>query len=144
MFKLASQRQIDAALLLLRAVVGIVFIAHGAQKLFVFGLDNLAAAFAQMGVPFPGLTGLMVAGLEFGGGMLLVAGVLTRLVSLGLAITMIGAIFLAHIEAGFFLPDGYEFALTLLSTAAMLMLTGAGRLSVDGVIARRSGESVRR
>jgi len=73
--------------------------------------------------------------------MLLVAGALTRLVSLGLAITMIGAIFLAHIEAGFFLPDGYEFALTFLATAAMLMLTGAGRLSVDGVIARRSGAS---
>jgi len=142
-FQLPSRRQTDAALLILRLITGVTFAAHGWQKLFVFGPENLAAGFGQMGVPFPALTGLLVGLLEFGGGILLAVGVLTRLMSLGLAITMLGALFLVHLDAGFFMPNGYEFVLTLFGASVSLLLMGAGGVSVDAMLARRGFGSVR-
>lgn len=141
MFTNASTRQINLGLALLRVVIGIIFIAHGGQKLFVFGMDGVAGAFGQMGVPMAALAGPAVALLEFFGGMALVAGVLTRLVAIGLAITMAGAITFVHAKAGFFAPNGYEFVLALLSAVLTLALTGAGSYSIDGLIARRSSHA---
>ena len=137
LFNSASPRQVDLALLLLRAVAGIVFAAHGGQKLFVFGFDGVAGAFGQMGIPMAGIVGPAVALVEFLGGLALIAGLLTRLASLGLAVTMLGALFLVHIRAGFFLPNGYEFVFTLLGIAATLIVTGAGAYSIDARIAGR-------
>ena len=133
----ASPRQLDLGLAILRVVTGIVFAAHGAQKLFVYGFAGVTGAFGQMGVPMPGVVGPLVALIEFFGGLALIAGLLTRLASLGLAATMLGAIFLVHLAAGFFAPQGFEFPLTLLGATLALIVTGAGRLSVDGVIAGR-------
>lgn len=132
----ASNRQIDLGLLAIRAAVGSVFIAHGAQKLFTFGLDGVAGAFGGMGVPFAGVVGPAVAFLEFFGGIALVLGLLTRVAGLGLAANMLGAILLVHLPAGFFMPNGYEFAMTLLATSIALVFTGAGAFSVDNVLAR--------
>lgn len=133
----APARNIDAALLALRTVVGVVFIAHGAQKLFVYGLGGTTGAFAGMGVPFPALSAPLVAGLEFFGGLALVVGLLTRLASLGLAVDMLGAILLVHLNEGFFMPKGYEFALTLLAASVALALAGAGAFSLDAALAGR-------
>jgi putative oxidoreductase len=127
----------DLALAVLRAVAGIVFAAHGGQKLFVYGFAGVSGAFAQMGAPLPEITGPLVALVEFLGGLALVVGLLTRLAGLGLAITMIGAIVLVHLAGGFFLPSGIEFALTLLAIAVTFVITGAGRYSLDHAIAAR-------
>lgn len=132
--------RVDAGLALLRIVVGVVFMAHGGQKLFVFGLDGVAGAFAGMGVPFAGIVGPLVAVGEFLGGFALIAGIFTRLAGVGLAVIMLGALFTAHLAAGFFLPNGYEFVLTLFAATAALALTGAGRYSVDRLIARNREE----
>lgn len=142
LFRNPSARQLNIGLAVLRTIIGIVFIAHGGQKLFVYGFDGVAGAFGQMGVPMAGIVGPLVALLEFVGGFALVAGLLTRLVALGLGLTMVGAIALVHGPAGFFLPNGYEFVLTLLGSAATLVLTGAGKYSLDAVIGRRSDSSV--
>ena len=130
-------RRIDTALLVLRVLLGIIFIAHGYQKLFVFGLAGVTGGFAQMGVPMPQVMGPFIALLEFFGGMALVVGLLTRLAAFGLLCDMIGAILLVHLKNGFFLPQGFEFAFTLGGIAAGLMLAGAGAYSVDAAIARR-------
>jgi putative oxidoreductase len=127
---------VDAGLAVLRLVTGGVFMAHGAQKLFIFGVDGVSAGFAQMGVPLSGIVGPLVATGELLGGLALVLGLLTRAAGAGLAFIMIGAIFTVHLAAGFFLPNGYEFVLTLFAAAAALALTGPGRYSVDRLIAR--------
>lgn len=136
----AGVSRIDAGLALLRVAVGLVFMAHGGQKLFVFGLDGVTAGFVQMGIPFAGIVGPLVAAGELLGGFALITGAFTRLAALALSIIMLGAIFAAHLPAGFFLPNGYEFVMTLFAASAALALTGAGRYSVDRVIARSKEE----
>jgi putative oxidoreductase len=136
-----TQRSDSAAigLAVLRVLLGVVFIVHGAQKLFVFGLPGVTAGFGQMGVPMPAITAPLVAILEFAGGLALVAGLFTRIVSFALAIDMLGAIAFVHLKNGFFMPQGYEFALTLFVALVALVLSGPGAFSLDGARAARRG-----
>lgn len=123
----------------LRIAVGIVFLAHGGQKLFVFGFDNVAVFMGKIGVPAPMVAAIVVSLVEFLGGAALVVGAFTRWAAAPLAITMLVAIMAVHLKAGFFLPAGYEFALTLFSANVALVLLGSGEASVDGLLrARRS------
>jgi len=136
-FSAATPRQLNVGLTVLRAITGLIFMAHGGQKLFVYGFDGVAAGFGQMGVPLASVMGPLVGILESFGGIALIAGLLTRLISVGLAFTMVGAILLVHLPGGFFMPTGIEFTLSLLGSAILLALTGAGAYSLDGLIARR-------
>jgi len=132
-----SQQQLGIAIL--RIVTGVVFAAHGAQKIFVYGFAGVSGAFAKMGLPMPGILGPFIGLLEFFGGLALIIGLLTRLAALGLAFDMLGAILLVHLAGGFFLPAGYEYALTLLTSMICLVLAGPGSLSVDSTLAARRG-----
>jgi putative oxidoreductase len=129
--------RLDLGLAVLRVLVGLVFVAHGGQKLFVFGLGGVQGAFGQMGVPGAAIVGPLTAFVELFGGLALIAGLLTRLAGLGLAIVMLGAIAFVHLAAGFFAPKGVEFPLTLLAATIAFALTGAGRFSLDHAIAVR-------
>lgn len=137
LFNTASRRQIDFGLAILRVVVGAIFIAHGGQKIFVFGFDGVAGAFGQMGIPMAGILGPFVALVEFFGGLALVTGLLARLASLGLLSTMVVAILQVHLKNGFFAPNGIEFPLSLLGSTALIALAGAGNFSIDRLIAAR-------
>jgi putative oxidoreductase len=140
---ITSAQRMSTALTVLRVIVGIVFLAHGAQKLFVFGFGGVIGAFTQMGIPLPGVVGPLVALVEFFGGLALIFGLLTRLAALGLAIDMLGAILLVHLKGGFFMPMGFEYALTLLAATTALAIAGPGAYAADNVIATRRAGTVR-
>ena len=120
---------------ILRLAVAVVFIAHGAQKLFGFGgggLTTTAGFFSQLGLE-PAYWLAVVAGVvEFGGGLLLLIGAFTLPAAVLLGIEMLAAIWMVHLPHGFFLPSGYEFNVTLIAALVSLMLTGPGALSVEG------------
>lgn len=128
----------------LRMIVGTVFLVHGWQKLFVYGFSGVAGLFGQLGIPAPMLSAVVVTAVEFLGGGALLLGLFTRWVAIPLAITMAVAVFGVHMKAGFFLPNGYEYALTLLVGNVALALTGSGEFALDNVLGRPANRDISR
>lgn len=128
--------------LALRVPVGLILAAHGAQKLFGwfggYGLAGTAQWLESIGLAPGLLMALLAGGAEFFGGLALMLGLLTRPAALVSAFTMLVAIVSVHLGNGLFLANnGYEFALALLAATVALTFQGAGRLSLDGLLARR-------
>jgi len=127
-----------AGLTLLRVVLGVTFLLHGWQKVTEWTIAGTQASFAQMGVPLAEVAAPAVAVLELAGGLLLVLGLGTRVVAALLALDMLGALVLVHLPGGFFAADGgIELVLLLAAASALFALAGAGRWSLDRMIARR-------
>jgi putative oxidoreductase len=131
---MGNSRIASCGLTILRVVVGIVFLSHGAQKLFTYHISGVAGMFGHIGIPLPGISAVVVTLVEFFGGIALILGVVTRLAAALIAFDMLVAILAVHLKNGFFMPMGYEFALTLLAANLCLVLTGAGSLSIDGLL----------
>ncbi|MBA6295221.1 DoxX family protein [Colwellia sp. MB02u-9] len=126
----------------LRLIAGLIFSAHGAQKLFAwfggYGLDGTGQWMESIGLTPGFLMALLAGSAEFFGGLLLIVGFLTRPTSFVLAVTMIVAIFSVHITSGFFISNnGYEFALALLAITLALFIQGGGKYSIDNTIYRQ-------
>src|SRR5581483_1866627 len=117
----------------LRVVVGAVLMAHGAQKLFGFGIAGTAGFFAHAGLPVPLLSAVLSIGAEFLGGLLLIVGLFTRPAAAVIAFNMLVAVLVVHLKNGFFAPTGFEYPLTLMFANIALVLTGAGAFALDNV-----------
>ncbi len=128
---------------LARLAVGVVFLAHGAQKLFVYHFSGVAQSFGHMGIPLPGFSAVVVTLVEFFGGLALILGLGTRIAAALIAIDMLGAIAFVHFKGGFFLPRGFEYAFTMLMVNAGLVLAGAGAMALDNLFGRRNATEVR-
>lgn len=115
----------------LRLVVGLVFLMHGGQKLFVFGVAGTADIMGKLGLPAPTLCALIVIAAELLGGAAIALGAFTRLAGAVLAFEMVIAILVARLHGGFFAPYGYEFELTLLGACLTFAATGPGRISLE-------------
>lgn len=126
-------------LLLVRLVVGLLFIGHGAQKLFGwfggYGPKGTGGWMESVGIK-PGVAMAVLAGLmELLGGVLFAAGLLTPLAAVLIAATMVGAIVKVHGPNGLWsTANGYEYQLVLLVVAIGVALTGAGAYSLDALI----------
>jgi putative oxidoreductase len=122
---------VDVSLLLLRLAVGVIFAAHGAQKLFgAFGGPGLAAIVKD---PPDGMgpLGYPVTIGEFFGGLGLIVGFLSRFSAASIIVIMIGAIAMVHGKNGFFLQNGgFEYNLALIGLAAPVLIAGPGRFSI--------------
>jgi putative oxidoreductase len=118
-------------LTVLRVVVGIVFVAHGYQKLFKIGFHGVADMFGHMGIPLPLFFAVVVTLVEFVGGILLIAGIAVQISAALIAMDMVVAILKVHLPHGFFSSTGgMEFPLTLLAAAVCLSLSGGGAWSL--------------
>lgn len=140
MFKWLYRTENDFASLVLRLVLGVLFVIHGSQKVFgAFGGPGPSATitgFGQLGLPT--IIPILVMIAEFAGGILLIVGFLTRLAALGIGAVMVGAIWFVHLPNGLFMNwmgtqkgEGYEFHILVLAIAFALLIRGGGMLSVD-------------
>lgn len=123
----------------LRIAAGIIFMAHGAQKLFGwfggYGLEGTGQWMASIGLEPGYFMALMAGSAEFFGGLFLLLGLLTRATSLVLAFTMLVAIVTVHLPNGLFMSNnGYEFGLALMVISISTTISGAGRFSIDNLL----------
>ena len=144
MFKKIFHTPDDKVMTLLRLVLGVVFFAHGAQKMLGwfggFGFKGTMGYFTQVAhIPAP-LAFLAIAA-EFFGGLGLILGLLTRVAAFGITVNMLVAIFTVHLANGFFMNwlgqqkgEGYEYHLLVLAITVALMIRGAGAFSLDRAV----------
>src|SRR4051812_37342148 len=137
---------------ILRLVLGIVFFAHGAQKMLGWfggsGFPGTMGFFSGM-LHIPAPFAVLAIFSEFFGGLGLIVGLLTRVAAFGIAANMLVAIFAVHAANGFFANwsgtqkgEGYEYHLLVLAMVANLLICGAGAFSLDGAVAsRKAGRS---
>lgn len=129
----------DATLLIARIALGVIFIAHGWQKFFDWGIDGTQAAFTGMGIPLADVSAVVAATIELVGGIALLIGVATRIAGVLLFLNMLGAFFFVHVGNGLFAGEGgYELVLALGVGALLIAGVGAGRVSVDAFVGKNS------
>lgn len=133
---------ISLALLIARIGLGIVFVAHGWQKLDEMGLAATTAGFTKMGVPAPELAAYYATFVELVGGAALLVGAFTAVAGLLLVLDMLGALLIVHLDNGVFVgAGGYELVVALGVGSLLLAVFGAGQYSVDGVLGRKVGRA---
>ena len=147
MFRKLLFTQDDAAPLVMRVMLGIVFFPHGAQKVLGwfggYGLDGTLNFFTQtMGIPLA--LAVLVISAEFLGALGLIVGFLTRIAAFGVASVMTGAIFMVHFKHGFFMNwsgkqagEGFEYHLLAIGLAIPLIIYGGGKFSVDQIVEKK-------
>jgi putative oxidoreductase len=127
----------DAALLCLRVVLGVVFIAHGWDRWFLSGIVDTTGQFSAWGVPQPRLSAYLTATAELLGGALLALGLLTTLTAGALTLLVVAALYFVHLGNGFFVAQGgVEYPLVVIAALLMIVVFGSGRASIDGVLQR--------
>jgi putative oxidoreductase len=129
-----------------RLVLGIVFFAHGAQKVLGwwggYGFTGTMGFFTHQGIPAP--LAFLAIMAEFLGGLGLIVGALSRIAAFGIFSNMVVAIATVHWPNGFFMNwfgnqkgEGFEYHLLAIALAVVIMIGGSGALSIDRAVARR-------
>lgn len=126
------------ALLVARVILGIIFIAHGWQKLNTYHHSGVEAMLKGLGAPAPSVSAYILTWAEFGGGILLILGLLLPLVSLVLVVDMIGAIYYTHWDQGFWVGEkvGWEWPLGLIAGLLAVGFANAGVFAADNYLLR--------
>jgi putative oxidoreductase len=130
----------DVGLLIGRAALGVIFIAHGWQKVNDTGHSAVTSMFDRLGIPLPGAAAFYATWVELLGGIAMILGLLVPVAGLLLALDMAGAFWYVHKDEGLFVSEGgYELVLILGATALLLALNGGGRFGLDSLLRRRRG-----
>ncbi|MDQ0253430.1 putative membrane protein YphA (DoxX/SURF4 family) [Evansella vedderi] len=133
-------RKVDLGITIVRVIVGLIFFAHGMDKV-VRGLGNTMDYFASLGIP--GFLAIAVAFIELVGGLALILGLGTRLVATMLIPVMLGAIYFVHWPEGLMRSAagaGYELNLILLGACLHLALSGSNYFAVDSLLEKTGAE----
>jgi putative oxidoreductase len=129
----------ELGLAILRVVLGVIFVAQGAPKLFG-GIEGTTGFFASLGIPLPLVAAWLIALLEFFGGIALILGFLVTPISLLLAVHMLVGVVLVHAPKGWYMlgpgQGGVEYNVLLMASLLMLVFGGPGLAAIDS---RRSG-----
>lgn len=120
----------EFAPLVLRIAVGLAFAMHGWQKLHDMGLEGVTGFLTMLGFPIPMVFAVLLIAGELVGGIMLILGLWTHWAAKVTAFIALVALLTVHATKGFFLP-GYEYILVLFAGAVSLMITGAGKYSLD-------------
>lgn len=127
----------EIALLLSRVLFGIILIAHGWDKFQITGLEGVTGYFDSLGIPAAGFAAAVVGAIELIGGIMIVLGAFTRVVTLVVAAVMLGAAVFAHASFGIYAANGgWELVGAIGAGMLALFAIGAGAWSVDALIAR--------
>jgi putative oxidoreductase len=143
----------DAAITILRLALGVIFFAHGAQKMLGwfggYGFTGTMGFFTGM-MHIPAVFAFLAITAEFFGGLGLILGLLTRVAAFGISCNMIVAVAMVHHQFGFFMNwtgaqkgEGYEYHILSLAALVVLMIRGAGAASVDRVLSSSANNSIR-
>jgi putative oxidoreductase len=149
MFKRLLQTTNDPVFTVSRLVLGLVFFAHGAQKMLGwfggYGFSGSLSAFSTSGMPM--LLALFVILTEFFGSVALICGAFARVASGAIALLMVGAIAMVHAHFGFYMNwfgqqkgEGFEYHLLAIGLAVVVLVRGAGSFSVDGLLSKRMAQ----
>lgn len=129
-----NEKLISTALLIIRIALGVIFFAHGAQKVLGLfggkGLNANAAMMSQM-TSIPAWLFYVSAFVEFLGGIGILIGLFTRFFGIAIFLNMLVAVFEVHLTNGFFAPMGFEFPASLALSALAITLAGPGLYSLD-------------
>lgn len=134
-----GDRWSDAALLVLRATLGLIFAVHGYDKVFVKGIPGITGFLGSLGFPMPNVFAYILAYGELVVGVLLIVGLLVHWASKFTIVVAIIAFFLVHLKNGFWVGDGgYEFMILIGAAGVAVMALGAGKYSLDALWLKKS------
>ena len=145
MLKRLLQTTNDPVFTIIRLMLGLVFFAHGAQKMLGwfggYGFSGTLSAFSTSGMPIP--LALFVILTEFFGSVALICGAFARVASGAIALLMVGAIAMVHAHFGFYMNwfgqqkgEGFEYHLLAIGLAVAVLVRGAGSFSIDGLLSK--------
>jgi putative oxidoreductase len=143
----------DIATTIIRLVLGVIFFAHGAQKVLGwfggYGFTGTMGFFTGV-LHIPAVFAFLAIAAEFLGGLGLIVGLLTRVASFGVFCNMIVAVALVHSKFGFWMNwtgaqkgEGYEYHILLLAASAFLMIRGAGAASLDRLLSSPANNRIK-
>jgi putative oxidoreductase len=150
MLKRLLQTTNDPVFTIIRLMLGLVFFAHGAQKMLGwfggYGFSGTLSAFSRSGMPIP--LALFVILTEFFGSVALICGAFARVASGAIALLMVGAIAMVHAHFGFYMNwfgqqkgEGFEYHLLAIGLAVAVLVRGAGSFSIDGLLSKSTARA---
>jgi putative oxidoreductase len=137
---MCAEKWQDTAPLVLRVALGLIFTMHGWQK-FYGGVEGISGFIGSLGIPLPYFFAIVLIAVELIGGIMMILGVFTHWVSKSFVVVALVALFLVHIQNGFFIDlkggtYGFEYILLILAASVSLMITGPGKWSLDNKMKR--------